>query len=169
MGQIPDPLDLDVDGRSGVSREEIESVREDGELPSIAQVSTPINDANLLDSKPLPAKPSDLEHSRDLALISKSSVAPINKLKSQGFKKHDEDSDILLDTESDMEEVALTELEKENATSIGCSKMIDKSWEDYGSMEFCLVLSRKMDKSQRNVKLEANVANFHFVFSSFFC
>ncbi|RVW40517.1 THO complex subunit 5B [Vitis vinifera] len=99
----------------------------------------------------------NLEHSRRLALISKSIVPPTNKIKSLSFKKHDDDSDLLLDSDSDLDEPAQIEPEAENIASDGCYVMIENSWVDYGVREFCLVLTRKMDAYERNVKLEAKI------------
>ncbi|KAJ9166241.1 hypothetical protein P3X46_021019 [Hevea brasiliensis] len=139
--QVQEPMDADVDRRSGTSKEESESAREDGELPSL--VASIVNDVKLT-----PSKISNLEHSRQLALISKSIISPINKAKSLSFKKHDEDSDILLDIDSDLDELAPLELEAENEA---CHKIVENPWVDYGVKEYSLVLTR------RNIKLEAKI------------
>lgn len=150
--QVQETLDIDMDGKSGTPREEVESAREDGELPSLVPVASVVNEAKLT-----PSRGSELEHSRRLALISKSIVPPTNKIKSLSFKKHDDDSDLLLDSDSDLDEPAQIEPEAENIASDGCYVMIENSWVDYGVREFCLVLTRKMDAYERNVKLEAKI------------
>ncbi|KAF2309809.1 hypothetical protein GH714_005221 [Hevea brasiliensis] len=139
--QVQEPMDADVDRRSRTSKEESESAREDGELPSL--VASIVNDVKLT-----PSKISNLEHSRQLALISKSIISPINKTKSLSFKKHDEDSDMLLDIDSDLDELAPLELEAENEA---CHKIVENPWVDYGVKEYSLVLTR------RNIKLEAKI------------
>ncbi|PIA56480.1 hypothetical protein AQUCO_00700661v1 [Aquilegia coerulea] len=146
MEQVAEPMDLDMDGRSGRSREEIENAREDGELPSIVQVPTLINHANTP-----PPKGSDFEHSKHLALMSKSITPSLSKSKSQNFRKHDETTELLLDSESEPDEHTQTELEKENPEIAG------QPWEDYGVREFVLVLDRRMDKDERTIKLEAKI------------
>ncbi|RVX00042.1 THO complex subunit 5B [Vitis vinifera] len=150
--QVQETLDINMDGKSGTPREEVESAREDGELPSLVPVASVVNEAKLT-----PSRGSELEHSRRLALISKSIVPPTNKIKSLSFKKHDDDSDLLLDSDSDLDEPAQIEPEAENIASDGCYVMIENSWVDYGVREFCLVLTRKMDAYERNVKLEAKI------------
>ena len=157
--QVQETLDIDMDGKSGTPREEVESAREDGELPSLVPVASVVNEAKLT-----PLRGSELEHSRRLALISKSIVPPTNKIKSLSFKKHDDDSDLLLDSDSDLDEPAQIEPEAENIASDGCYVMIENSWVDYGVREFCLVLTRKMDAYERNVKLEAKVAYIIFLY-----
>ncbi|KAG8632624.1 THO complex subunit 5B isoform X2 [Manihot esculenta] len=144
--QAQDPMDADVDRRSGASKEETESAREDGELPSL--VASIVNDVKLT-----PTKISNLEHTKQLALISKSIISPISKAKSLSFKKHDEGSDILLEIDSDQDELALPELE-ENETFC---KRSENRWVDYGVKEYSLVLTRKMGSQGRNVKLEAKI------------
>lgn len=151
--QAQEPIDVDMDRRSGGSKEESESAREDGELPSLVPVTSIVNNVKLT-----PSKVSNIERSKQLALISKSIISPINKMKSQSFKKHDEDSDLLLDTDSDWDELAQIEPEVENIASIQCLEMAGKAWVDYGIKEYSLVLSRKVDTNGKNVKLEAKVA-----------
>ncbi|OVA15826.1 THO complex [Macleaya cordata] len=151
--QLADPLDVDVDGRCDRSKEEVENAREDGELPAIVQVSTLIND----DAKLTPSKGSNLEHSRSLALISKSMVPPLKMGKSQSFRRHEDDMELILDSESDLDESTHMEPEMDKSASIGSCELVDKSWEDYGVREFLLVLSRRMDKDERTVNLEAKI------------
>ncbi|KAI8549923.1 hypothetical protein RHMOL_Rhmol06G0062900 [Rhododendron molle] len=148
------PLGTDMDGRSGASRDEVETLREDGELPSLLQVSTVVSDVKLT-----PSKGSDLEHSKRLSLITKSMDSPIGMPKSLSLKKVDEDLDIMLDSESDMDEPAQIQQEIGNAAGIGSYEMVEheNSWADYGVQEYSLVLTRTMDDNKRNMKLEAKI------------
>lgn len=135
---VQEPMDVDVIERSGATKEELESITEDGELPTL-----------------LP-KMSKSDHSKQLSLISKSITPPLNKVRSQSFKKIDDNSDFLLDTESDLDELAQIEREDENIASNYCAKK-SVSWMDYGVKEFSLVLSRKISADEGNVNLEAKV------------
>ncbi|XP_043709413.1 THO complex subunit 5B-like [Telopea speciosissima] len=155
LEQVAEPLDLDTEGRSGTLREEMESAREDGELPAVVQVPTIINDTKLPDAKTPVSKVTDVEHSRRLILLSKSVVPTFKKTKSLSFQKIDEDLELTLDDESDLDEASQFEREPESAANIGCHKMV--SWEDYGVKEFCLVLNRKIGKTERAINLEAKV------------
>ena len=156
--QVQETMEIDMNGKSGTPREELESAREDGELPSLIPVASVVNEAKLT-----PPRESELEHSKRLALISKSIVPPTNKIKSQSFKKHDDDSELLLDSDSDLDEPAQIEPEAENIASDGCYVMVDNSWVDCGVREFCLVLTRKMATNEKTVKLEAKVAYIIFL------
>ncbi|KAK7351642.1 hypothetical protein VNO77_11235 [Canavalia gladiata] len=133
-----EPMDVDVNERSGATKEEPESITEDGELPTL-----------------LPNM-SKLEHSKQLNLISKSIIAPLNKIRAQSFKKYDDSSDFLLDAESDLDEPAQIDPEHQNTASNYCAKK-SVSWMDYGLKEFCLVLCRKIGTDERNVNLEAKI------------
>ncbi|KAL6954950.1 hypothetical protein U1Q18_044272, partial [Sarracenia purpurea var. burkii] len=148
-------LTIDIDGRSGSSKEGVENVREDGELPSVVPVSAVVED----DVKFASSKGSDLEHSIRLSLISKSMASPIGMPKSQSFKKNDEDSEIMLDTESDMDEPGKLDQETENdAAKIGSYGMVGNFWADYGVREYCLVLTRTMDNNNKRIMtLEAKI------------
>ncbi|XP_057428518.1 THO complex subunit 5A [Lotus japonicus] len=131
-----EPMDVDVIERSGATKEELESLREDGELPTL-----------------LP-NTSKFDRSKQVSLISKS--PPLNKARSQSFKKVDDNSDFLLDTESDFDEPAHIEQEHENISSDYCARK-SVSWIDSGVKEFVLVLSRKTNAVERNVNLEAKI------------
>ncbi|XP_057469198.1 THO complex subunit 5A isoform X1 [Actinidia eriantha] len=146
------PLSIDMNERSDASKEEVENVREDGELPSLVPVSAVVNDA-----KVTPPKGSDLEHSKRLSLISKSMVSPIGMPKSLSFKKNDDDSEIMLDSESDLDEAVQIDQDTGNAAGIGCLEMVENFWADYGVQEYCLVLTRTVDDNKRNMKLEAKI------------
>ncbi|KAL9313009.1 hypothetical protein ACSQ67_018461 [Phaseolus vulgaris] len=135
---VHEPMDADVNERSDVTKAEPESITEDGELPTLLP--------NI----------SKLDHSSQLNLISKSIVPPLNKIRSQSFKKYDDSSDFLLDTESDLDEPAQTELEHENILS-NYHDRNSVSWMNHGLKEFCLVLCRKISADESNVKLEAKI------------
>lgn len=145
-------LAVNMDGRSGTSKEDLESAREDGELPSLFQAASVGNDVKLTHSKG-----SNLDHSRQLALISKSIISPAAKARSQSFKKHDDDSDLLLDIDSELDEPAQIQTEVVNAASIHHYETNEKSWVDCGVKEFTLVLNRTMDANKKSVNLEAKI------------
>ncbi|XP_077212979.1 THO complex, subunit 5 [Tasmannia lanceolata] len=150
--EVPVSMELDPDGKSRALKEdEVESAREDGELPLAAHAPVFLND-----SKPPPPKGSELEHSIRLALISKS-MTPNNMGKSPSFRKNEDTSELIVDSESDPEEPVYNDPEAENVASIGLCDIIDRSWEDYGVREFNLVLSGRMDGNERNVNLEAKI------------
>uniref|UniRef100_A0A2P2KEJ6 THO complex subunit 5B n=1 Tax=Rhizophora mucronata TaxID=61149 RepID=A0A2P2KEJ6_RHIMU len=151
--QVAKAIDVDMDGRHGISKEESEGAREDGELPSLVPVASVANDFKL---QP-PSKVSNVEHSRDLALISKIMISPVNKMKSQSFKKYDEDSDLLLDIDSDHDELANVEPDVENAIYFQSSEMAKNLWVDYGAKDYSIVLTRKMDSDEKIVKMEAKI------------
>lgn len=144
--QVRESIDADTIEQPGTSKEELESTREDGELPSLVPAAFVNGDVKLSRSKG-----SNLEHSRQLALISKSLVSPISVAKSQSFKKPDEDLDLILDTDSDQDAPAYIEPEVENY------EMDNMSWVDYGAREFCLVLTKNKDTDKSRWKLEAKV------------
>ncbi|RDX68369.1 THO complex subunit 5B [Mucuna pruriens] len=135
---VQEPMDADVTERAGATKAESESMTEDGELPTL-----------------LPNM-SKLDHSTQLNLISKSIAPPLNKIRSLSFKKFDDSSDFLLDTESDLDEPTQTEQEHENILS---NYHAQKSvlWMDYGLKEFRLVLCRKTSADESNVNLEAKI------------
>ncbi|BFG18387.1 hypothetical protein CerSpe_046610 [Prunus speciosa] len=148
--QGQEPMDVDLVGRSGSSKEELESMREDGELPSLVPVASVSSDNKLAHQKG-----ANLDRSRRLALLSKS--PPISKAKLLSYKKHDEDSDLLLDIESDLDEPAHVLPEEENGVPIECFEVAGNSWMDFGVREFCLVLTRSIDTDKRKAKLEAKI------------
>ncbi|KAK6938677.1 THO complex, subunit 5 [Dillenia turbinata] len=100
--QVLVPLDSDTDGKS---------------------VATKTDDGQLTGSKG-----PDIEHSKHLVLISKSMVL-LTKARTQSFNRLVESSDLLLDTESDIDE----------------------------PREFYLVLTRRKDSSEKIIKLEAKI------------
>lgn len=148
--QVQEPIDADSVGRSGSSKEELESMREDGELPSLVQVAS-VSDDKLVQHK---------GDSWRLSLLSKR--PPVSKAKPLSYKRHNEELDFLLDTESDVDEPAHIAPEEENGVPIQCFEVAGNSWVDFGTREFRLVLTRRIDSEKRNVKLEAKVANYSF-------
>lgn len=146
----------DVDERYGNSKEELENNREDGELreiPSVALVSSATSDVTTLAL----SKEPNLEHSRQMALLSKSLVSPIGKVKSQSYKRHDDDDFILmLGVESDPDEPACDEPEEEHTMPSHCFEA-DKKWVNYGAKDFSLVLTRITGVDNKTMKLEAKV------------
>ncbi|XP_004291099.1 PREDICTED: THO complex subunit 5A [Fragaria vesca subsp. vesca] len=143
--QVQEPIDADSVGRSGSSKEELESMREDGELPSLVQVAS-VSDDKLVQHK---------GDSRRLSLLSKR--PPVSTAKPLSYKRHNEELDFLLDTESDVDEAAHITPEEENGVPIQCFEVAGNSWVDFGTREFRLVLTRRIDSEKRNVKLEAKI------------
>ena len=156
--QVQEPMDVDLIERSGPAKEELEGIREDGELPSLLPNMSAIGEI-----KPNSSKGSSFVHSKQLSLISKSISPSLNKVKSQSFKKYDENSDFLLDLESDLDELAQIEADCENIASDQCFKRSDLLWMDYGVKVFCLVLSAQNRAEEKNVKLEAKVYECSFL------
>lgn len=144
--QVQEPIDADLVGRSGSSKEELESMREDGELPSLVPVASVVSDDKLVQHK---------GDSRRLSLLSKR--PPDSKAKSLTYKRHNEELDFLLDTESDVDEPAHIVPEEEDGVPIQCFEVAGKSWVDFGAREFHLVFTRSIDSEKRNVKLEAKI------------
>lgn len=153
--QVTIPPETEIAPKPDTSKEEVENAREDGELPSL--VAPPISD---IDVKRTPSKGSDYDHSKQLALISKSVASPISKGKSLSFKKNDEDADLMmLDSGSDLDEQA-TEPPTESVPTAGGAEIVDYSWVERGVQEYCLVLNRKTDIGDKNMKLQAKVKIF---------
>lgn len=147
-----DLMDVDVGEKSAAPKEELEGTREDGELPSLLP-----NISVAVDVKPPHSKGSSLDHSTQLSLISKSVTPTLNKVKSRSFKNFDEDSDFLLDAESDLDEAVQIEPGPEDLAYDPFSRKAEISWVDYGIKEFRLVLSGKIGVDKRHVNLEAKV------------
>ncbi|KAF8107749.1 hypothetical protein N665_0117s0021 [Sinapis alba] len=146
--QVPEPMEIDGDRRSLSGKEDVESIREDGELPSLVTAA-----ALITSSDQTPSKVSSLARSRQLALMTKNLDSPISKGKSPSFKKYEDDLDLVLDDDSEVDEPAgKTEAHVE---ALGPVKA-DNSWVNYGAREFALVFSRKTDDGKL-WKLEATV------------
>ncbi|CAA6664331.1 unnamed protein product [Spirodela intermedia] len=113
--QTADSSELASEGRS--IREEVESAREDGELPSVMQLSEDLKLSSLKASVELK------EHSRSLALMSKSSTL-----------RYDDGVDLMVDSESETEQQAPLVLDPEENSRV--------PWEEYAAREFLMVLCR---------------------------
>lgn len=139
-------VDSDVE-RSVTNWEETESIREDGELPVVIPAENEPNGSKILQPE---VSPEIRSHSRGLSLISKSAT-PSKLSISQSFGRNEDDLDLLMYSDSELEDhpCILDETEK-------ASPVIDRSWEDYGSKEFTMVLSKTM-KNGPKVMLEAKV------------
>ncbi|KAJ8505625.1 hypothetical protein OPV22_006511 [Ensete ventricosum] len=146
VGQATNFVDMDLDRRS-VTSWEVESAREDGELPTALPVAT----MSVNSSLGLPNESfQHAEYSRSLALISKN-VTPTKMVKTRSFSKYEDELELILDSESEREEQACVDQLTENVTSIVC-----KPWEDHAAREFDLVLSKTCG-NDRTVKLNAKV------------
>ncbi|CAH2046880.1 unnamed protein product [Thlaspi arvense] len=144
--QVPEPMEIDVDGRSISGKEDLESIREDGELPSLVPAATSVTSSNHT-----PSKASNLARSRQLALMTKNLDSPVTK-KLLSFKRYEDDLDLVLDDDSEVDEPA----GKTEAHAEVCPGKADNSWVDYGVREFALLFSRKTNGGKL-WKLEAKV------------
>ncbi|PKU79903.1 hypothetical protein MA16_Dca012091 [Dendrobium catenatum] len=140
VGSVGHELD-----RRSVPPSEIESAREDGELPMALPATVFPDDS----STKISNVSSDLESSRSLTLISKN-ITPPKMVKSSSFGRHEDDLDLILDMESDVEEKVCIESETD---IVGAT---EKPWVDHAAREFHLVLCRK-DGNEQMLKLEATV------------
>ncbi|XP_075483986.1 THO complex subunit 5B [Primulina tabacum] len=146
------PASFDEYSKSALSREEMETTTEDGELPSLLPVATGVNNVKLT-----PSKGNEVEHSRKLSFISKSIVSPISKGKSHSFKKYEEDIDLMVESEIELDEPVQVEEVSDDASPLGGLGMVENSWADCGVQEYSLVLMRGSDNSSENMKLEAKI------------
>lgn len=150
--QVKIPPETEIARKPDSSKEEVENAREDGELPSL--LAPPVSD---IDVKRTPLKGSDYDHYKQLALISKSVASPMSKGKSLSFKENYEDVDLLmLDSGSDVDEQAIEPV-AESVPTAGGAEIVDYSWVESGVQEYCLVLNRKTDNGDKNMKLQAKV------------
>ncbi|CAM8945710.1 unnamed protein product [Rhodiola kirilowii] len=152
LEQAKDAPEKAAYGKTDNSREEVEGAREDGELPSLV----PVLDASS-DSKITFPKESDIDHGRRMALISKAQPSPMNKSKSLSFKKLDEDSDLMLESDGEFDEPSSLDAEADDINSSSNLDISKKFWEDYGVSEFSLVLTRNLESKKKDVKLEARI------------
>ncbi|CAA2970191.1 Hypothetical predicted protein [Olea europaea subsp. europaea] len=149
--QVQGHLGIDADGKSVMSKEDVENTTEDGELPSLLPVASGVDD--IIST---PSKGSELQDFRKLHLITKSIASPVSKGKSPSFKKHDDDVDLMLESENELDEPVQME-ESENASTMGGHEIVDNSWANCGFQEYSLVLIKKLDNDEKKIKLEANV------------
>lgn len=137
-------VDHEIDRRS-VPPWEVESAREDGELP-MAPPTTAFPDDSRTNISNGSSEP---DSSRSLTLILKN-ITPPKMVKSSSFGRHEDDLDLVLDIESESEDKTCVESE----TEIVCSA--EEPWIDQSAREFYLVLHRK-DGNEQMLKLEATV------------
>lgn len=148
---------VDARNKSGVSKEDMETIKEDGELPSLVPAATAVNDTKLTTSEG-----SEFEHSGRLIMISSSTKSPLaNKGKSPSFKRQEEDIDLMLESEN--EDEAQFEEKSDNVSQLEGPAVVDNSWTDYGVKEYTLVLVRKLDNDDRIMTLKAKVRFRSFV------
>ncbi|KAF8730284.1 hypothetical protein HU200_017267 [Digitaria exilis] len=147
VGVAANSVDSDFERRSVTNWEETESAREDGELPVVIHAENEPNSSGILPSE---MSPEVRSHSRGLSLISKS-VTPSKLSISHSFGRNEDDLDLLMYSDSELEDHPVIHEETEKGNLI-----IDKSWEDYASKEFTMVLSKAM-KNGPKVMLEAKV------------
>ncbi|XP_073122617.1 THO complex subunit 5B isoform X2 [Henckelia pumila] len=152
MGHGERPASFDEDSKSALSKEEMETTTEDGELPSLFPVATGVNNVKLT-----PSKGNEVEHSRKLGYISKSIISPMSKGKSPSFKKYEEDIDLMVESENELDEPVQVEEVSDDASPLGALGMVKNSWADCGVQEYSLVLMRKLDNGSENMKLEAKI------------
>ncbi|KAF2947126.1 THO complex subunit 5A [Oryza sativa Japonica Group] len=141
-------VDSDMERRSVTHWEETESTREDGELLAVVPAENTPSVSKISHSE---VSPEVRNHSRGLSLISKSAT-PSKLSISHSFGRNEDDLDLLMYSDSELEEQTFVdqEVEKVNLAT-------DKSWEDYASREFTLVLSKTL-KNGPKVMLEAKIA-----------
>ncbi|KAD6119128.1 hypothetical protein E3N88_10399 [Mikania micrantha] len=130
---------------------EMENIREDGELPSLNPAATSVNEITLT-----PLKVSGIEHSKRLALITKSLASPMSKGKSPSSRKLDEDLDSMLMSDSEVDVPLQTESETA-LTGNGGIMVIDNSWIACGVRDYCVVLTCKVGGGDGYMKLEAKI------------
>lgn len=169
-GSFPEPLsrsslmvsgaassvDSDLERSSVTNWEETEGTREDGELPVVVHAENEPSGSAILPSE---MSPEVRSHSRGLSLISKSAT-PSKLSISHSFGKNEDDLDLLMYSDSDLEDPPFIHEETEKGNLV-----IDNSWEDYASKEFTMVLSKAM-KNGPKVMLEAKVNYAMTIYSS---
>lgn len=160
-GKVQGP-DVSMEVRSDASKEEVENTREDGELPSLTLATAGVNDAN-----PTPTKGTHSDHSRKLGFISKCVISPLNKGKSPSFKKYEEDGDLLLESDSELDEPSQVEQDTDNMPGSTVPYVDDKSWADCRVEDYVLVLTRKTHYEEKTMRLEAQVESYIYCFLVF--
>lgn len=150
--QGQDSKNVDAHIKTGFSREDMETIKEDGELPSLVPVPNGVNDAKLT-----PSEGSEFEHSGRRSLISASTISPLtNKGKSPSFKRQEDDIDLMLESEDEDEPVQLEE-QSDNVSRQGGPAVLDNAWADYGVKGYTLVLVQKLDNDDKIMILKAKV------------
>ncbi|KAH6823157.1 THO complex [Perilla frutescens var. hirtella] len=144
--QGQDSTNVDAPIKTGASKEDMETIKEDGELPSLVSAATGANDAKLTPSE---GSEFEFEHSGRLSIIS-----PLtNKGKSPSFKRQEDDIDLMLESENEDEPVQL----EEHSDNVSRPAVIDNAWIDYGIKEYTLVLVQKLNNDDRIMKLKAKI------------
>lgn len=144
-------IEKDANGKIGSSKDEVEGAREDGELPSLVTVTDVSSELTL-------PKGPNIDHDRQLELISKSVPTLMNKSKSQSFKKLDEDPDLMVESDGEFDEPANIDHDDDDLAAGGNIVMNETSTKSYGVSEFSLVLMRKINFQKKDAKLDAKVS-----------
>ncbi|KZV54577.1 THO complex subunit 5 [Dorcoceras hygrometricum] len=152
MGRGERPAGFDEDCKAALSKDEMEITTEDGELPSLLPIATGVKNVKLT-----PLKGNEVEHSRKLSFISKSIISPLSKGKLPSFKKYEEDIDLMVESENEYDEPVQVEDVSDDASPLGGQGMVKNHGTDYGVQEYSLVLMRKLDNGNENMKLEAKI------------
>lgn len=159
VNQGQDSENVDARVKNGASKEETETIKEDGELPSLVPIATGANDGKLT-----PSEGSEIEHSGRLGLISTSIISPLtNKGKSPSFKRQDDDIDLMLESENE-DELIQVEEQSDNVSRLEGPALIDNEWAEYGITEYSLALFKKLDNDDRNMILKAKVSSMIVLF-----
>ncbi|XP_074268875.1 THO complex subunit 5A [Silene latifolia] len=145
---LHDSMDVSMDGKTGSAKDEAGAVTEDGELPSLNQPSGASNNARTTSN---PKQDSGLDHPKSMTLMAKSVAPSVKTVRTQSFRKYEEDIDLMLDSDSEVDDT--TKMEKD----IEGPAIERKSWVDYGSREFSLCLIRNKDVHEGNAELEAKI------------
>lgn len=149
----------ELDRRSVTQWDEVESNREDGELPVVVHVAGAANQYN---KEKTPTPPPDgpetdrIDFARSLSLLSKS--APRSKKDSLVNLARIVDDEMMIDSESEAEELAGVEIESEDVNI-----NLEKPWQNHALREFKLVLRKRCGKDEI-VKLEAKVLSHIYSF-----
>eukprot|EP01018_Ginkgo_biloba_P030082 Gb_36955 [translate_table: standard] len=156
-----------ADGEGSSLKAELESTREDGELPSGTQTSV-VTEMSTYGVPP--RKESIFSNSSRLTLISKSVVPSKGKYdQRRGFVYSSSDigaglgedlgENLLwgLDTDIDDVESAQTEVEADSAVDVVGCKKVGKAWEEFAVREFYLIYRRENGPHKKPVDLEAKV------------
>jgi THO complex subunit 5 len=149
----------DLDRRSVTQWEEVESNREDGELPVAMHVAGPTSQYNKeKTSTPPPDGPETarIDFARSLSLLSKS--APSSKKDSLvNLVRRNVDDEMIVDSESEADELT-GDVEPEVV-----NVKVEKPWQDHALRDFKLILRKRCGKDEI-VKLEAKVSSIYMDF-----
>lgn len=143
--QDHDSFNVNMGVRAESSKEEVGLLTEDGELPSLIPAAVVADDRSTANIN----QGLGVNRSKRMTLISKSVALPVRTARNQSFGRYEEDTDLILDSESEVDDPI--KIESENDIVIE-----ENHWVDYGVKEFNLVLTRKRD-GEDNVDLEAKI------------